>query len=117
MDYRGMSDEELYRQIESIDLADKFLDSPQGKLIHEAANRIIERATFEISVHGVEMMENNKAKLIELILIIKKYKFGLFEEIKQISREGYLVYEELKNRHPQPENEETGNTPEQGDTI
>ncbi len=105
-----MTDEELYKQIEVIDLADKFLDSPQGHLIQEAAKRIIERATAEIAFHGVELIETNKAKIIELILIIKKYKFGVFEEIKQISREGHLVYEEIKNRHPQPENEEAGDT-------
>lgn len=115
MSYHEMTDEELYEELKKADLAEKFLESPQGKLIQEAALRIVDRAVTEFALAPSDILKDPE-KLAELRVIIRKYRFGLFEEIKQISREGFLIYEEFKTRRShQSENGESLNTAEKGD--
>ena len=114
MDYARMTDEELEQMAELVDFADRFLLSPQGALVQKAADRIVERAVAEFALAPSDLLKDTE-KLMELKVIIKKYKFGLFEEIKQISREGFLVYQELKNRRPQPLTEDALNSAEKGE--
>ena len=114
MSYQNMTDEELYEALKKADLADKFLESPQGHLLQEAANRIVEKAVVEFAICPLEEFKKFENQMAWR-LIIRKYKFGLFEEIKQISRDGFLVWQELKNRHPEPTNQESLNTAEKGE--
>ena len=47
--------------------------------------------------------------------IIRQNRFGLFNEIKRMSEQGYLVLEEIQNRHPQSLFEESLNSTEKGE--
>ena len=47
--------------------------------------------------------------------ILKFYKYDLLGSVNQLINEGFLVYQELKNRHPEPLNQESLNTTEKGE--
>ena len=113
MNPQDMTDDELYEALKEADLADRFLESPQGKLIQKASSNIVERAVQEFALNPDIVKDTEK--LIELRVIIKKYKYGLFEEIKQLHRYGFLVWQELKNRHPESSNQESVNSPQKGE--
>jgi len=112
-DPREMTDDELYEALKQADLSDRFLESPQGKLIKVAASRIVDRAVDKFALTDAN---KNVEELIELKIIIRKYKYGLFEEIEMLREDGYLAWQELKNRQPEPSDQDSLNTTEKGDT-
>jgi hypothetical protein len=93
--FSELEDKELYDKIEQGNLADGFLKSKNGKLVNEAARRIIEKAVCEFALRTDV---NDIAKVIELQIIIRKYKFGLFEEIKMLAEDGREAEDELQDR-------------------
>ena len=95
-EYSELEDKELHDIIEQSDMAEKFLDSPFGKIIQEAAKRITERAVMDFAKHADP---SNIAAMWELKLTIRKYKYGLFDEIKILAEEGRWAYDELTERH------------------
>lgn len=113
MDPREMTDDELYEALKDADLADRFLESPQGKLIKKAANNIVDRAVQEFALNPD--ITKNLEKLVELRVIIKKYKYGLFEEINQLRTMGFLVWQELKTRQPESLIQEPQTSAQKGD--
>jgi len=94
-DYSILDDRVLYEKLEKAGLADRLETQPEWKLLKEGSERIIERAIAEFAL---KTKADDIVRIIELQTIIKKYKYGLFEEIKWLVQEGELIFEEGKNR-------------------
>jgi hypothetical protein len=90
-----MEDKELYDMIDEAGLAENFLNSPFGKLMKEAANRIAERVDREFAMNADP---TDIAKMWELKMTLKKYKFQLFDEIYWLAQDGRDAYDELTAR-------------------
>ncbi|MFQ5687298.1 MAG: hypothetical protein ACE5GV_11610 [Candidatus Scalindua sp.] len=95
MDYSLLEDKELYDKLERAALANKLKSSNEWKLLEEARKRIVERAVCEFATRTDV---TDIAKLTELKVIIKKYKYGLFSELDLLIQEGELAFHEYKNR-------------------
>ena len=106
MSYEELDDKDLYDKIDQGQLADNFIHSENGKLLSEAAKRITERAIEKFAL-GAIMPKSLDGKdmigfiteVLELRLIIRKYKYGLFEEIKLLAEEGDRAADELQERN------------------
>ena len=92
-----LPDKEIYDRLEKAALADRFLNSQEGKLIKEAADRIVERAVTKFALGGPKLAKDPVA-IMELQMVIKKYKFGLFSEMDMLRKEGEYIFQEAKIR-------------------
>lgn len=90
-----LDDKELHDRIEKARLSENFIHSYEGKLIKEAAIRIIDKA---VAKFALQTKADNLREIIELQTIIRKYRFGLFDEMKLLIQEGEFAFEELKER-------------------
>jgi len=114
MDLSQYSDKELHEALELAGIAKEFTDSRSGKLFEEASKRISERAvrTFALGdilpkdTSGTEML-GFLSRVIELRTVLKKYKYGLFDEIKQLADEEENIYYEFKEREPETRQQAT----------
>lgn len=114
MNYSTMTDEELSAELKKADLAERFLESEMGKLIKETCNRIVERVNYEQASCPMEefiKLENQ----INWRMILKFYKYDLLGSVARLRDDGFLVYQELKNRQPQSSNEVSLNSTEKGE--
>jgi hypothetical protein len=90
-----LDDKELYDQLEKAGLAEKLESQPEWALIKEAANRIVDRAITEFALRT---KPDDMKAIIMLQVIIKKYKFGVFDEIKVLKEASEMLSEEAKSR-------------------
>lgn len=95
MSFDTLDDKELYDKLNKAELADRLLVSPEWKLLKEAASRIVDRA---ISKFALSTKADDLVAIIELQTVIRKYKFGLLEEIDLLAQEGIIAFEEAKAR-------------------
>lgn len=95
LDYSELSDKEIYDEIDTTIHAEEFLKSHFGKVMQEAANRIAEKSSRELALN---VDPSNIAKVWEHKLIMRMYKYGFFDEIKQLAQEGPWLYDELTER-------------------
>lgn len=76
-------------------LVEKLASDPAWAVVKEASDRVVNKAIAEFAM-------NTKAddiiKIISLQTIIKKYRFGLFNELKMLESESNAIYEEAKQR-------------------
>ena len=93
--YRELTDPELYDQLEKANLAEKLEVQPEWAMLKEAANRIVERAVLELTV---KCKASETERIIQLQTIIKKYKYGLFDEIKVLKMESEQLFTEAHDR-------------------
>jgi len=93
--YKSLDDKALFDQLNKAGLAEKLKSDPDWELFKEGAKRVIDMAVDEFAVRTDP---KDLAKIIQLQVIIKKYKFKLFSEIEQIASEGELAFEEAKHR-------------------
>ena len=106
-DYSELSDKEIYDEIDNTIHAEEFLKSRFGKVMQEAANRIAEKSSRELALN---VDPSDVAKVWEHKLIMRMYKYGFFDEIKQLAQEGPWLYQELTERRSgelEPENNES----------
>lgn len=96
MDYNEFTDKELFEKLGASITTEQFLDSEMGKLFIRGSEKIVDRALLKLCTKPVKDLTWNE--VIEVIVIIRKYKFGLFDEIRQIAQEGEFVFDELKER-------------------
>jgi len=96
IDYNEMSDKELYKQLEQSDLVSKLETDPAWSMLKEAANRIVERAIREFALNP--NLSNDASRIIELQTVIKKYRFGLFNEVEMLKSESEFIYQTAKAR-------------------
>jgi len=71
------------------------MNEEHWSLLQEASERIVDKAIAEFAI---KTDPENWSKIIQLQVIIKKYKYGLFSEIEQIAQEGRLVFDEVRER-------------------
>ena len=90
-----MGDKELFENLEKAGLVDKLENDPAWKMLKEAASRIIERAITEFAL---KTEAKDIEKIIMLQTIIKKYKYGLFDEVKFLKNESDALFQEAKQR-------------------
>ncbi len=90
-----LDDKELYDQLEKAGLAEKLENNPEWKLLKEAANRIIDRAITEFALRT---KPDDLKAIIILQTIIKKYKYGIFDEIKVLKDASNMLTEEARDR-------------------
>lgn len=95
MSFDILDDKEIFDKLKKAELAERLLASPEWKLLKEAALRIVDRA---ISKFALSTKADDLVAIIELQIIIRKYKFGLFEEIDLLAQEGIVAFEEAKDR-------------------
>jgi len=95
MNLEELSDKELHDKLQEAGLVEKLTSSPEWGMFKEASDRIIDRAINEFA-------KNTKAddtvKVIELQTIIRKYKYGLFNEVNSLKVESDMLFEEAKSR-------------------
>ena len=93
MEYlRQLSDKELWDKLNQAELAEKILNDPAWALLKEAGNRIVDRALQKFSM---AMKADDLVGIIETQLIIKKYKYGLLDELEQLKVEAEYIEEEI----------------------
>jgi hypothetical protein len=93
--YTELSDPQLFEQLEKANLAEKLEVQPEWAMLKEAANRISERAVMELAV---KCKPSDLERVIQLQTIIKKYKYGLFDEIKILKMESEQLMTEAMDR-------------------
>ena len=94
-EYLELSDRELFEELQKADLADKLETSPEWRMLKEAANRIIDRAVLEFAC---KVKANDLPKIIELQTVIRKYRFGLINEVDILKQESKYIYQSARDR-------------------
>ncbi len=95
IDYSILDNKELYDQLSRAGLIEKLATSPEWKLLQEAANRIVDRAIKEFACN---VKATDTVRLIELQTIIRKYKYGLIDEVNILKNESEFIYQTAKDR-------------------
>lgn len=99
MDYRDLSDKDLFDLFAKADVAEKLMNQEEWKILKEASERIAERAIKRLATIT---KADNIVEIIELQTIIKKYRYGLFSEVEQLKTEAEFiesqVVEEIEDR-------------------
>lgn len=90
-----LDDRELFDKLQKAGLAEALRNSPEWSLVREAARRIVDRA---VEKFAIATKADDVVGIVELQATIRKYKFGLFEEIGQLVQEGEIAFEEAKSR-------------------
>ena len=94
-DYSSLPDKELFDLVEKANLAERLENDPAWKMLKEAADRIVDRAITEFALRT---NPNDTERIIELQVIIKKYKYGLFDEVRVLKNDAANAFEEAKDR-------------------
>lgn len=94
MSLDNMEDKELYDALQRAGLIDKLTNSEEWMMLREAGNRIVDRAINQF----METPANDTLKIMELQVIIRKYRRGLFQEVESLKRESTMLFEEAKER-------------------
>ena len=89
-----ISDKELFEKIEEAHLVERLESDPAFNLLKVAASRIVDKAIMEFT----KTAPDDAMAIAQLQIIIKKYKWNLFNEINLIKQESKLVYEEARDR-------------------
>lgn len=100
MSLEDLKDAELLEKLEASALSNKLKNEPEWRLLQTAADRIVDRAVNKFAV--MKVCPDNLCEVIELQVIIRKYKMGLFKEVEQLAQEGDIVVGELKERGINP---------------
>ena len=95
MSYDGYSDLEIYELLEKANLADMIAEQPEWKLIRVAAERIVDRSIDKLVN---ETKPDDIVGIIEAQTTIRKYKYGLFEEVEILRGDAEAAFEEAKAR-------------------
>lgn len=95
LELSNIDDKELYDLIEKASLAEKLENDPAWKMLREAGNRIIDRAITEFALR---CKPTDIEHIILLQTVIKKYKFGLFDEVRALKVEADQAFIEGKER-------------------
>ena len=93
--FTDLSDKELFDNLEKANLADKLENQPEWKMLREAADRIVDRAVAELTL---KVKPSETERIVQLQTIIKKYKYGLFDEIKILKMESEQLFTEASDR-------------------
>lgn len=94
-EYSTLDDKELFEQLNKAGLIDKLATSPEWKMLTEAANRIVDRAIKEFACN---VKATDTLRIIELQTIIRKYRYGLIEEVNILKNESEFIYQTAKDR-------------------
>jgi hypothetical protein len=91
-----IDDKELISQLEKAALSERLRNQEEWKLLQEAANRIVDRAVTQFA--KMTLNADTIYEAMELQIIIRKYKHGLFKEVDLLAQEGERLFEEAKDR-------------------
>lgn len=109
MGFKEIEDDDLNELLEDAMEAEKFLDSPTSKIVQKLSQKTVDKY---ISKFVFEKPPNDLQAFfmwaMEIRSVIRKHKFGIFEEIKALKEVGEDAYNERQFRKPQSENEESG---------
>lgn len=95
VDCRILDDKALFDCLHRAELAERLKTSPEWKLLQEAADRIIDRT---LKRFALSMKADDIVGIIETQLLLRKYRYGLFDELNQLVAEGESVFEEAVAR-------------------
>jgi hypothetical protein len=90
-----IDDKALYDLIEKASLAEKLENDPAWKMLKEAGERIVDRAITEFAL---KCKPNDIEHIILLQTVIKKYKYGLFDEVRVLKTEADQAFLEAQER-------------------
>jgi hypothetical protein len=95
MSLEMMDDKDLFDKLEKAGLAEKLENSPEWRLLKEASTRIVEKAVAKLvlSTKATDLLA-----IVELQTVIRKYKYGLFEEISMLKEEAKMYEAEILER-------------------
>jgi hypothetical protein len=93
--YSEFTDKELFDQLEKSGLAEKLMNQPEWKMLEEAGKRIVDRAVTELVL---KVKAHEHERIIELQTIIRKYKYGLFDEVRVLKMESDQAFTEAEDR-------------------
>ena len=96
-EYNDLASEELFKRIYDADLAEKLESSEEWRLVKEAADRIVEASIKKFAL-DVKVGKDSLEDILELQLIIRKYKYGLFKEFEMLANEREFLRDEAKER-------------------
>ena len=93
--FTDLTDRQLFDELEKAHLTERLETTPEWKMLKEAAGRIVERAVTEFAV---KVKPDDVTRIIQLQTIIKKYKYGLFDEIRILKQESEQLFTEARDR-------------------
>lgn len=96
MDLDEVNDKELLDKLEKAALSERLRNQDEWKLLQEAADRIVDRSIDKFAMMKID--PNNMYEVIELQIIIRKYKHGLFREVDILAQEGEMIFSEARDR-------------------
>jgi len=94
MELEQMEDKALFDALHKAGLVEKLTSSEEWKMLKEAGDRIVARAVNEFMVTPA----SDTLKIMELQVILRKYKKGIFQEVEMLKNESDRIYEEAKDR-------------------
>lgn len=95
MDYSGYTDKDIYDLFHKAELADRLANDSNWDLLKEAAERIVERTVDDLANN---IKADNIIAVMEAQMIIRKYKYGLFNEVEILKEEVEFAFSEVKER-------------------
>jgi len=87
-----MENKELWDKLNNAQLIDKLKNQKEFQILKKIARRIVDRA---VNTFALQTRASETEAVIELQVIIKKWKFELFAEIEQMQREGKQAFDML----------------------
>jgi len=94
-EYRTLDDKDLLERLERAGLAERLTTSMEWGLLKEAGRRIVDRATDQFAM---KTEVTDMAELSDLKAIIRKWKYGIFNEIEMLRQDGESAFEEAQNK-------------------
>lgn len=95
MDYANYTDRDIFDLLEKADLAERIADHPDWKLLKIAAERIVERTIENLACN---IKPDDVVSIMEAQITIRKYKYGLFEEVEILRQEAEHAFNEARDR-------------------
>ena len=91
-----IDDKELVDRVNKAVLAERLETQEEWGLLKEAAIRIVDRAVDQLA--GMKLSPDTIYEAMELQIIIRKYKHGLFREVEILAQEGEILFKEANDR-------------------
>jgi hypothetical protein len=90
-----MEDKDVYDYLHKAGLVEKLTNTEEWKVLKEAGERIVDRALTEFAL---KTKADDLTRIIELQTTIRKYKFGLFNEVELLKQNSELLFKEARER-------------------
>jgi len=92
---KDLDDKQLWDEVQKAGLVEKLASDPAWAVVKEASDRVVNKAIAEFAL---KTDAKDVTRVIMLQVIIKKYRFGLFDELRMLESESNAIFNEAKER-------------------